>query len=114
MIESRRHHAYNLNRLSVELNRASDDVWVAAKAARPKSISQDNDVVSARLELFRFEETAMCRGHSQQRKEIGGCSEAEQTFRCLPLFGEITAGKVIRRHLFKNRVLVVLVEKVCC
>src|SRR2546423_1702388 len=114
MIESGRHHADYLNRLSVELNCASDYVWVATKTARPKTISQDYDVVSTRLELFRFEYTAARRGRSQQRKEIGGCCEAEQTLRCLPLFGEVTAGKVVSSDLFENRVLVVLVKEVGC
>ena len=73
MFESGRHHADYLDCLSVELNRASDYVWVASKTARPKTIGQDDDVVSARLKLFRFEYTAARRSHFQHGKEIGGC-----------------------------------------
>src|SRR5688500_4733598 len=114
MLESGRHHAHDLNRLSVELNRTSEDVWVAAKASRPKTIGQNDDVVSTWLELFGFENTAVRRGYSKHRKEISGSGDAEQTFRCLPLFDEVTAGKVIGSHLLEDCILAVLIEEVRC
>ena len=40
-------------------------------------------------------------------------AQTEETFGCLALFGQITAREVVSRHLFENRVLVVLVEEVC-
>ena len=80
----------------------------------PKTISQDDHVVGARLKLFRFEYTAARRSHFHHGKEIGGCCEAEQTFRRLSLFGQITAGKIVGGHLLKNRILIVLVEEICC
>src|SRR4030095_7077319 len=49
MFESRRHHADYLDRFSVELNSFSHDVWVASETPRPKTIAEDDDVVSARL-----------------------------------------------------------------
>ena len=113
MFKSGRHHADYLHCLSVELNFSSDDVWIASEAARPKTIGQDDHVVGARLKLFGFEYTAVRRRDFQHRKEIGGCCEAEQTFCCLSLFGEITAGEVVGSHLLENGILVVLVEEIC-
>src|SRR5262249_42720362 len=103
MFKARRHHADDFNRFSVELNLSSDDGWVAGKAARPETIAQHDHVVSARLKLFRFEYTAVSRRDSHHRKEIRGCGETEQAFRCLSLFGQITAGEVISRHLLEHR-----------
>src|SRR5207237_9632551 len=112
MVKAGRHHAHNLDCLPVELNRASNDVWIASKTARPKTIGQDDNVVGARLELFRFEYTATLGRHAQHRKEIGRCRETEQTFRRVPIFGQVTADEVVSGHLVENRVPVVLVEKV--
>src|SRR5689334_9234310 len=101
MFEPGRHHADDLNCLTVELDLASDDVWVASKTSRPETIGEDDNVVGAGLELFGFEDAAERRGHSHHGKEIGGCREAQQTFCCLALFGEITVNEVVGRHLFK-------------
>ena len=61
MFESWRHHANYLHRFSVELNFSSHDVRIASKPARPKTIAQDDDVISVRLEFFGFEYTAVRR-----------------------------------------------------
>src|SRR5687767_8912076 len=82
--------------------------------ARPTTISQDNDVVSTRLELFRVEYTATRRRHSQERKELGGTRDSEQAFRRMPMLSEVTAAGGKGSHLFQNRILVALVEKVRC
>src|SRR5215216_1244621 len=112
MFESGRHHADYLYCFSVELYFSSHHSWVAPETARPKTIAEDDSVISARLEFFGFEYAAVRRCDSQHWKEIGGGCEAEQTFRCLPLLGEVTADEVVGRHLLKNRILVVLVEEI--
>jgi hypothetical protein len=113
MFETGRHHADYLHCLSVKLNRASDYAWIASETTRPKTIGQDNHVVRARLELFRFKDTAVRRRHSKHGKEIGGACQAEQTFRRLSLSGHITARKVVGGHLLEDRILVVMVEEIC-
>src|SRR5688500_15682204 len=105
MFEAGRHNANNLDCLSVELDFSSHDIWVAAKTASPKKIAQDDHVISARLEFFRVEKTAAFRWYSEEWKKVGGCREAEQTLRCLSLFGEITRLKMVGGHLFKNGIL---------
>src|SRR6185503_13611046 len=90
MVETGRHHANYLDCLSVELNLTSHNARITSETTRPKTIGQDNHVVRARLELFRFEETAARWSHIKQGKEIGGACEAEQTFRRLSLCGQIT------------------------
>src|SRR6185369_888717 len=92
VIETGRHHADDLDGLAVELNLASDDVWVAAEASCPETIGQDDYVVTAGLKLFGLEDAAVRRRHAEQRKEIGGGGETEQTFRRLALFGQVSAG----------------------
>ncbi len=113
MIETGGHHADDLHCFSVELNFSSDYVWVISETARPKSIAQDDYVINTRLEFFGFKHTAVRGCDSQQWKEIRGCREAEQALGCLPVFGETTARIVVGRHLFKNRILGVLVEEIC-
>src|SRR5690348_7136818 len=112
MFESRWHYADNLYCLTIKLNVLADDVWIAAETARPKSICEDDDVISARLELFGFECTAVRGSDAQHWKEISGGCEAEQTFRGVTFFGEVTAGEVGGRHFVKDCVLIVLVEEV--
>ncbi len=114
VFESGRHHAYYLHCLSIELDLSSYNVWVASETARPKTIGEDHHVISAGLELFGFEYTATRGRHSQHRKEVGGRSETEKTFRCLSLFSEITAREVVGGHLLEHSILVVLVKEVCC
>ena len=113
MFKSGRHYTDDLHGLTVELNLLSDDVWVASETTCPETIGEDDDVISAGLELFGFEYTTVRRGHTQHREEVGGGCETEQTFRRLALNGEVTAGVVVGRHLFEDGVLVVLVEEVC-
>jgi hypothetical protein len=112
MVEIRRHHADYLHCFPVELNSFPHDVWVVSKTPRPKAIRQDNNVISTRLEFFGLECAALCRWNAHKWKEVGGCCEAEQTFRCLSRFREITAEIVVGRHLVKNGILVVLVKKI--
>jgi len=113
MFESRRHHADDLDCLSVELNLLSDDVWVTAKTARPKTIGEHDNVIGAGLKLFGLEDTTVRGRDAQHRKEIGSRGKAEQTFRVVAIFREVAAREGVGRELVKDCVLVVLVEEVC-
>jgi hypothetical protein len=59
MFESRRHHADYFDCLSVELNASAHNGWIASETARPKTIAQDDYVISAKLEFFGSEYTAV-------------------------------------------------------
>jgi hypothetical protein len=63
MFKSGRHHADDLNCLAVELDFSSHDVRVASETKRPEPIREDDNVISARLEFFRLENTAIRRRH---------------------------------------------------
>src|SRR6185436_17045846 len=112
MFKALRHHADDLHCLAVELDFSSHDVWVASETKRPEPIGQDDNLISARLEFFRFESTAIRGRHCQHWKEISSCCEADQTFRGVSRFGEITVDELVRCHLLKDRILVVLVEEI--
>src|ERR1700752_1943065 len=99
MLESRWHHANYLDGLSIKLNSSTHDARITSEPARPQTITEDDDVIGAWLEFFRFEHAPVCRRHSQDGKEIGGARDAEQTFRGLALFGEIAADKGVGSHL---------------
>src|SRR5262249_46154740 len=114
MFESGRHYSGYLHSFSIKLNLTSHNTWVASKTARPKPIGQNNDVIGAGLEFFRSKYASVCRRYSQERKEIGGRCEAKQTFGCLTMFGEVATDEVIRGHLLKDRILIVLVKKIRC
>src|SRR5688572_6588224 len=112
MFESGRHDPDYLDGLSVKLDCASEYVWVTSKTAGPKTIRQDNNIVSAGLELFRSENATVCRRHSKHWEKIGGSRDAEQTCYLLPLFSQVTAGVVVGSHPVENCVLFALIEKV--
>jgi hypothetical protein len=107
-----RHHADYLNCFSVELKFLPDDVWVASKTARPKEIAEHDNVVSARLEFFRFEHSTARGSDSKYGEEIGGSGEAEQTFGGVALLCEIAVLELVCGKLFKDRILVMLVKEV--
>src|ERR1044072_3287046 len=112
MVEAGRHHADDLHCFSVELNLSTYDVRITSKTPGPPTVAKDSYVINTRLEFFGLEHTAVCGCDSHHREEIRGCYEAEQAFGCLPLFGESAARVTVGRHLFKNGILVVLVEEI--
>ncbi len=114
MIETRRHHADDLDCFSVELNFSPYDARIASKTPRPKSIAQDYFIINTRLEFFGLKHTALCGCDSHQWEEIRGYCEVDQALGCLPWFSESAARIRVGRHLFKNCILGALVEEICC
>jgi hypothetical protein len=114
VVESGRHHADDLDCLSVELNFSAYDARITSKTPRPKTVAQDDHVISAWFEFFGFEYATVGRCDSQNWKEVGCCGNAGQTFCCLTLFGEITADEVVGGQLLEDRVLGLVVKEICC
>ena len=112
MIKGRRHDADDRHCLSIQLHRAANNIWIASKATRPKSVAKHYDVVGARLEFFRVENTTSRRRNTQQWKEVRSARQSEQSFSHLSLLYQIAADKVVGRHLLKDCVLFTLIEEV--
>src|SRR5262245_51979925 len=112
MFEAWRHHPGDLHTFSVQLNYSSHDVGVAGKAPSPEPITENNDVVTAGIELFSVEDAAVCWINAEEWKEIGSRCQAEQPFRSLALLRQIPASEGVGCHLLEHCVLLTLIEEV--
>src|SRR6266436_480601 len=71
-LNSRRQHADNVIRRTVERDGLAQDVWVAAKTAVPQRVTDDDDRLAGGLSFFRQEEAAHLRRNAKHLKEIRG------------------------------------------
>src|SRR5262245_43409659 len=102
MIKPRRHYPDNVHCLSIELQIATYNIWIASKTTLPEAVAKHDDVVRARLKFLRAEKTTVCRRNAEQRKEVGRSRQTCQTFSCLPLLNKAAADIDIGGHLLKH------------
>src|SRR6266436_3057730 len=81
-------------RVTVQPNRATHKINVAAKSALPQSVVQHNDFVFSGFLLVRQEASPKNGSHSQNIEKCGGDSSAIQTFWTL-LAGQIHVNAVL-------------------
>ncbi len=66
----RRHHAHHLVELAVQLERAADEVRIAARELLPQPVAHDGDTVRAIGRLLRPVEAAELRPHAEHAREV--------------------------------------------
>src|SRR5262249_50652619 len=104
MIKPRRHYPDNAHCLSIELQIATYNIWIASKTTLPEAVAKHDDVVRARLKFFRVENTTVRRRNAGQRKEGGRTRQTCQTFSCLTLLNKTAADIGVGGHLLKHSV----------
>src|SRR5262245_56465919 len=108
MIKARRHYPYDAHCLSIQLQIATHNTWIASKSTLPKAVAEHDDVVRARLKFLRVEKTTLRRRNAEQRKEVGRSCQTSQPFSCLTLLNKSAAGIGVGGHLLKHSVLFTL------
>ena len=74
--EALRHHADDLIRLAIQLDRLSDRARLAGKEPRPHAVAQHDDVLLARVVVVAAERAAEHRRHAEHVKPVAGDAHA--------------------------------------